>query len=111
MSVSGQMICRLAEEAADAPEPELALRTLTDLRGELDEFERQQVARALTAGETFGSIARAMGVSRQAVHRRFRSLAPRRSRSRAGVPPTPEVRLVIEYARAEAAELGATSLT
>jgi transposase-like protein len=111
MSVSGQIICRLAEQAADAPAPDVALRTLTELRRELDEFERQQVARALTGGESFGDVARALGISRQAVHRRFRDLDPRRGRSRARLAPTPEVRLVIDYARAEAAGLGADRLT
>lgn len=111
MSVSGQLICRLAEEAADAPEADVALQKLTALREELEQFERQQVARALTAGGTFGDVARALGISRQAVHRRFRDLSPRRPRSRSGLGPTPEVRLAIEYARAEAAELRAPTLT
>ena len=57
MSVSGQRICALAEEAAAAAEPEVALETLTRIREELQEFERQQVARALTAGRTYGDVA------------------------------------------------------
>jgi ATP-dependent Clp protease ATP-binding subunit ClpA len=107
MSVSGQEICRLAEAAAEASDPERALETLTELRSEVDEFERQQVARALTLGRSFGSIARAMGLSRQAVHRRFRELASNRRLAKT-LPPSPEVRLVFEYARVEAAALGAT---
>jgi ATP-dependent Clp protease ATP-binding subunit ClpA len=106
--VSGQTICRLAEEAAEAPDPESALETLTALRRELDEFERQQVARALTAGRSFGAIAKAMGVTRQAVHRRFRDLSKRRRVS--GMAPSPEVRLAVEYAGAEAKALGARTL-
>jgi ATP-dependent Clp protease ATP-binding subunit ClpA len=109
MSVSGHEICRLAEAAAEASDPERALATLTELRGEVDEFERQQVARALTLGRSFGSIARAMGLSRQAVHRRFRELASHRKLA-GTLPPSPEVRLVFEYARVEAAALGATVL-
>src|SRR5215212_10122392 len=108
MSVSGQRICRLAEEAADAPDPETALETLMALREELDQFERQQVARALTAGRSFGDVARSMGVSRQAVHRRFKDLSKRRRKS--DVAPSPEVRLAVEYARAEAEALGAEGL-
>ena len=108
MSVSGRRICRLAEEAADAPDPETALETLTALRDELDQFERQQVARALTAGRSFGTIARSMGVSRQAVHRRFGDLSRRRRRS--DVAPSPEVRLAVEYAGEEAEMLGASGL-
>ncbi len=106
MSASGQEICRLAEAAADASDPEVALQTLTRLHVELSEFERQQVARALTAGRSFGAIARAMGLSRQAVHRRFRDLASHR-RVLKTLPPSPEVRLLFDYAREEASALGA----
>lgn len=110
MSVSGQRICALAEEAAEATEPEVALETLTRIREELAEFERQQVARALTSGRSYGDVARAMGISRQAAHRRFKDLAIHK-RGRSGrLPPTPEVRLVFEYARAEARALGASVL-
>jgi Clp amino terminal domain, pathogenicity island component len=105
-SASGQAICRLAGEAAGAADPEVALEALTRLREEMDQFERQQVARALTAGRSFGAIARALGISRQAVHRRFSGLSPQRRLSR-GVLPSPEVRLVFEYAGAEAGALGA----
>ena len=108
MAFSGTRICRLAEEAAESPDPEAALETLTALRSELDEFERQQVARALSAGCSFGTIAKAMGVSRQAVHRRFKDLAKRRRRSE--VAPSPEVRLAVEYANREAKALGARRL-
>jgi ATP-dependent Clp protease ATP-binding subunit ClpA len=102
--VAGQNICRLAEAAAEADDPEVALGHLTQLRCELAEFERQQVARALTAGRSFERIARTMGVSRQAVHGRFKDLSWRRRVS--GMTPTPEVRLAVEYAEAEAQALG-----
>jgi hypothetical protein len=107
MSVSGQRICDLAVEAAEAADAEAALETLTRLRQELVEFERQQVARTLTAGRSYGDVARAMGISRQAAHRRFRDLAAQRGQ---GLPPTPEVRVVFDYARAEAKAVGASVL-
>jgi ATP-dependent Clp protease ATP-binding subunit ClpA len=107
--VSGQRICALAEEAAGATDPEEALATLTRIREELAEFERQQVARALTGGRSYGDVARAMGITRQAAHRRFKDLAKQRRDSKR-LPPTPEVRLVFDYARAEARALGATVL-
>ena len=110
MSVSGQRICALAEEAAAAAEPEVALETLTRIRDELQEFERQQVARALTSGRSYGDVARAMGISRQAAHRRFKDLLKRNRRRSERLPPTPEVRLVFEYAREEARALGASEL-
>jgi ATP-dependent Clp protease ATP-binding subunit ClpA len=110
VSASGQRICHLAEEAASTADPEAALETLTRIREELAEFERQQVARALTAGRSYGDVARAMGITRQAAHRRFKDLTkgPRGGSER--LPPTPEVRLVFEYAREEARSLGATVL-
>lgn len=107
--MSGQKICALAEEAAAATDPEEALATLTRIRDELAEFERQQVARALTGGRSYGDVARAMGISRQAAHRRFKDLAKQRRGSKR-LPPTPEVRLVFDYARAEASALGAAVL-
>ena len=110
MSVSGQKICALAEEAAAADDPAIALETLTRIREELAEFERQQVARALTTGRSYGDVARAMGISRQAAHRRFKDLAKHKRRSSKRLPPTPEVRLVFDYARQEARTLGASVL-
>jgi len=109
ISASGTLVCRLADEAAEAPDPEKALAILLELRSELQEFERQQVARALTAGRSFGDVARAMDISRQAAHRRFRDLASRRRSESRQLPPTPEVRLVFEYARREAEAVGTTN--
>src|ERR671936_408823 len=111
MSASGQRICRLAEAAAAAPTGTHALRRLRELRHELEEFERQQVARALTTGESMSGVARALGISRQAAHSRFRELrAIARSDRGAQRPPTPEARLVAQYARREAPELGAAAV-
>jgi ATP-dependent Clp protease ATP-binding subunit ClpA len=111
MSVAGQRICALAVDAAAAPDAGEALATLTRLRLELHEFERQQVARALTTGQSFGEIARAMGISRQAAHRRFRDLSVQRGQEPGRLGPTPEVRLAFEYAVAEAKALGASVLS
>ena len=110
MSVSGQAICRLAERASAAPSPDEALALVKVLRDEIDEFERQHVARALTLGERVSDVARALGVSRQSAHRRFRDLVPPRQRSKRP-RPTPEVKLAVEYARREARKLGASAVT
>jgi ATP-dependent Clp protease ATP-binding subunit ClpA len=79
------------------------------LRGELDAFERLHVARGLAAGRSFGELARVLGISRQAAHRRYRELAPRRRR-----PPrlkaTEHVRQVIRLARAETCAAGRTAV-
>jgi ATP-dependent Clp protease ATP-binding subunit ClpA len=99
---TGQRIAHLAAEAADAPTALETLRRVTELRRELDAFERQQVARALAEGATFARVARDLGVSRQAAHRRFRDLVG------AEVPlqTTSDARRVLRYAREEAAALG-----
>src|SRR4051794_15371488 len=65
----------LVERALTDPEPLAALQALTDLRDELEQLERTQVARALQQGHTFTAIAAPLGVSRQAAHRRYRDLA------------------------------------
>ena len=109
MSVSGQNICRLAERASAAASPDEALQIVKALRDEIDDFERQHVARALTLGEPVSAIARALGVSRQSAHRRFRNLVPPRQSSLHS-PPTPEAKLAVEFARREARELGAPSV-
>jgi AraC-like DNA-binding protein len=101
--VPGQRIAQLATETADARTPIEALRKLRELRRELDAFERQEVAHALAEGATFASIAREIGLSRQAVHRRFRELTA----ESASVLMTDDLRRVLLYARTEATELGA----
>jgi ATP-dependent Clp protease ATP-binding subunit ClpA len=96
-------MAELVADAIEAPTAVAALRAATALRHELDTFERQQVARALAEGDTFASIARELGLSRQAVHRRFRSLLP----SAAPAPAAGGVRRVLLYAREEALAAGA----
>ena len=100
-------MCQLAEQAANEDDAEAALRVLRELRQELDEFIREQVARALKSGRSFGDVARVLEISRQAAHRRYRDLAPE-------PPPPPPRRLVptdatraaLRVARDHAAALG-----
>jgi hypothetical protein len=68
-------LIELLEHAVRASDPEVALHALSALRRELDAFERVQAWRALDAGNSYGSVARALGISRQAAHRRYRELA------------------------------------
>jgi transposase-like protein len=99
-------LAQLAADATDAPTPRAALRQLGDLRRELDAFERRQVQRALAEGASFAAIARDLGISRQAVHRRFRGLAPKDL----VLATAPEVRLILQTAREEAVSMGADDL-
>jgi ATP-dependent Clp protease ATP-binding subunit ClpA len=110
ISISGQRLCRLAREAAEAGDGESALRTLGLLRDELEEFERQQAARALAAGRSYSDVARALGISRQAAHRRFRHLATEAPPSDGQLRASDQVRFVVGHASAEARALGATAV-
>ena len=107
--MSGQAICRLAERASAVASPHEALQLVRFLREEIDDFERQHVARALTLGEPVSAIARALGVTRQSAHRRFRDLVPPRQQPVRG-QPTPEAKLAVEYALREARGFGAPSV-
>jgi AraC-like DNA-binding protein len=98
-------MAQLAVEAADTASPGDALRKLSELRREMETFERLQVAQALAEGTNFATIARDLGVSRQAAHRRFRDLV-------GDEPPllsTEDARRVLRYAREEAAATGSAA--
>lgn len=118
--MSGTDLTALAADVAYAEDPGEALRRIAALRAALEAQERMQVARALEAGSSFASIGRELGISRQAVHRRFADLAPAEA-DRAGGSPrgrepgpalgnglslTPEARLVLRHACAEAKAAG-----
>jgi hypothetical protein len=108
----------LTEHAVRAEDPAAALRSMTALREELEAFERLQVARALDAGQSFGAIARALGISRQAAHRRYRDLVgvelPAASTVREAhqgrLLVTSEARAAVNLAREEATTLGAPAV-
>ncbi len=97
---SGQLICRLAEQASTAASPDEALRLMRELRAGIDAFERQH------RGRSVAWVARALGVTRQSTHRRFRELIASRAHDERP-QPTAELRLIVEYARSEADDLGA----
>jgi uncharacterized protein YerC len=107
MAPNAQNIVALLERALTVPAPIESLATLAELREELDELERMHVARALQAGESYADIARPLGISRQAAHRRYRTLA-----SAAPAKPTlsPEARSALVRAREEAARHGSVSI-
>jgi hypothetical protein len=109
MTQHAERICELAHKSAEAEEPDVALRTLTELAREVDAFVRVHVGRALQAGRSFTDVARPLGISRQAAHRRFRDLAPQRRRDRRRpLVATDAARDVVRLARDEALAAGAT---
>jgi len=63
---------RTLVEQAGGDEPLPALRALAAARRELERIEEVQVRRARLRAVSWAAIAQAMGVSRQAVHQRFR---------------------------------------
>src|SRR5918995_3818704 len=107
MSTSAQRVCRLAQEAAEADDSLSALETLVQLRRELEVLTREQVALGLGAGRSFGEVARALGISRQAAHRRYRELVPA---SPARVVATEHARRVFRLAHEEARSSRAAAL-
>jgi len=105
----------LLEQAMRATDPEVALHAVSALRRELDAFERVQAWRALEAGSSYGAVARALGISRQAAHRRYRELAaatdpPSADDEPARLHVSPEARAAVQLAGEEAAAMGATRI-
>jgi ATP-dependent Clp protease ATP-binding subunit ClpA len=105
LSAPQHRICRLADEAAAIKQPLGALERLRELRDELVAFERSRVAQALRTGASFGAVAKAMGISRQAAHRRYRDLAPASAHSKP-LTLSSQARHAIRLAREEAAAAG-----
>src|SRR4051794_9628068 len=105
MAPDPQQILTLLERTLTDPDPTASLTALTALRCELEELERTHVARALREGQTFTAIAKPLGISRQAAHRRYRNLS---------IPPQPrlsrEARHALVRARDEATRHGSRSI-
>ena len=60
-----------AAVAADISDPRAGLRAVASLRAMSDRLELAQVEAGLRAGMSWQSIADALGVSRQAVHKKY----------------------------------------
>ena len=60
-----------ARAAADTADPAAGLRAVASLRVLADTLELRQVEAALRAGMTWQQIADALGVTRQAVHKKY----------------------------------------
>lgn len=77
---------QIAAVAADVTDPRAGLRAVASLRALADTLELRQVEAALRAGMRWQGIADALGVSRQAVHKKYAKRVdpsipvPRRSR-------------------------------
>jgi ClpA/ClpB-like protein len=108
-------LSELCRRAHGEEGPAEGLQAISGLRASLDELERQHVGDMLDHGATWAEVADAIGISRQAAHRRFR----RPPRRRPTAPPSTEVQQIlvtgvaretVRLAREEAAALGAPAV-
>jgi ATP-dependent Clp protease ATP-binding subunit ClpA len=109
MPATPATIEQLARDVAMSPDPENALRALSALRSELNMLEPELVGRSLRAGASWSQIARALGVTKQAAHKKHRHLVDQIPAGPTGEPKilvTSEARRSIQLAREEARELG-----
>jgi hypothetical protein len=99
----------LLRRAISTEDPDDALRAITVLRGELDRLERDAVACARVAGESWSTIADALSITRQAAQKRHRGAAPQQN---AGPAPmrtvlvTAPARMAVRLGRQEARAMG-----
>ncbi len=61
----------IIHQVTDTTDPKTGLRAVTTLRSHLELLELKQVEAALRAGLSWQEIAAALGVSRQAAHKKF----------------------------------------
>jgi len=77
----------VAGAAHDTTDPRAGLRAVTSLRQLVETLELRQVEAGLRAGMSWNDVAEALGVSRQAVHKKYSKridptiAVPRRNRS------------------------------
>jgi hypothetical protein len=108
MSTGDRPLGDLLRRAANAADPDDALRAITVLRGELDRLERDHVTCARVAGSSWSQIASALSITRQAAQKRHRGATP----SASGPVPTRTVlvtapaRMAVRLGRQEARAMG-----
>lgn len=69
---------RIPDPLPSPDDPAEALAAVVALRLTADKLERKAIVRALDQGWTWAQIAEALGVSKQAAHKRHASLATRK---------------------------------
>jgi hypothetical protein len=101
----------LVRRAARLDDPEDGLRAVSALRASLNALEEDHVRNALVAGRSWGQIARAIGISRQAAHKRFadRCRPEERPPAAAAIGASAQARRAVRIAVEEAASMGHAS--
>jgi hypothetical protein len=98
---------QLLRAAMRLGEPGEGLQAVAELRVRLDTLEAAHVDEAIAAGWSWTSVARALGVTKQAAHARH---ARRAKRVQQGLVVAGRARQVVQRARNEAAALGAPNV-
>lgn len=108
MSTRSEDLLRRALQHAD---PDDGLRAVAALRARLNALEEDHVRDALRAGSSWADIARSLGISRQAAHKRYaaRCRPAADPAATAAIGATAQARQVIRVAAEEAAALGHVS--
>lgn len=97
-------------------DPDERLRALSELRGELDSLETELTAEALRRGRSWRQIGAALGISKQAAHRRHSHSVSQLDRAAeaeqdgSAVIVSAEARLAVRLARREASAMGQTAV-
>lgn len=100
---------KLARRATRTLDPEEGLRAVSNLRERLEDLEVLHVSNALGAGRSWGDIGRALGITRQAAHKRYATRAAANGAATGSQPRmlvTAEARRAVAQAREEARALG-----
>jgi len=99
-----------AKQASRRDDPAAGLAAVAELRREVDVLEVEQVRQALAAGWSWQRIGKALGVSKQAAHRKHAPRSPRgpgpSAKQRQRLVITGRARRAVEHAREEAQGLG-----
>jgi Clp amino terminal domain, pathogenicity island component len=110
----GRVSLEAAVAAAEAQPPREGLRSVAALRGRIDDLEAFHVENAVRSGWSWRQVAEALGVTKQAAHKKHAKRVAARLAAEGGerkkLIVTGQARQSVKLARDEAAALGAGSL-